>query len=266
MDLVPITVASSSASLVAGDVVCIASDAGKRRITLATPAALAVAGRAYGIVPVSCAPLAEAKVRRFGAMDPAITGLAATAGPVRVSSVGRCELVSSLGTGDYPLGDADSLGWLDVQPGRVFAGGSGAGSVLQSFVTPMGDGFFQSLVDGTFSTIFSVGIQIHGSGANRVRAFAQIAGVNSSPPPDAVMLQIWDATSSASLIEFPWLPNPGADVLNGASFFGESIGLAPGNYTIAVRAKGVGSNRDGFVVNPAAEGNGGSLLLQEISE
>ena len=109
-------VSSGSATLTAGDVVCLASDGtSEAKVTLATPAALAVARVAIGVVLAAASPGARARVAAFGVVHPDTTGLATgAAGFVRVSSAGRAEKVASFSSGDYPLGTVDNAGFLAV--------------------------------------------------------------------------------------------------------------------------------------------------------
>ncbi|WP_438029034.1 hypothetical protein [Sorangium sp. So ce233] len=132
-----IRVAATSPSLTAGDVVCLAGLAlGYPVVTLATAAALAVAGCAYGVVLRAAAPGARALVALDGVVGPSVTGLGATAGVVRVSSAGRPQRVASYSTGDYPLGTVDSQGYLTIARGAAVAstGGDGGGSSRREYV------------------------------------------------------------------------------------------------------------------------------------
>lgn len=108
-------VASTSSELANGDVVCLAGVAsGEPTVTLATAAAIAGPGAAYGVVLRAASPGARVLLAIDGILAPSITGLGTTAGLVRVSSVGRPERVASYSSGDYPLGSVNSLGYLTL--------------------------------------------------------------------------------------------------------------------------------------------------------
>jgi hypothetical protein len=106
-------VSLSSATLVQGDVVCASPSVTGRVVTLATPEALAVAGRPCGLVLAGAAPGSMVQVATFGIVPPSVTGLS-TAGSVRVSSVGRCEVASLLSGADHLVGVADSSGSMTL--------------------------------------------------------------------------------------------------------------------------------------------------------
>jgi hypothetical protein len=115
---------ASSQAIVVGDVLC-RSTASSLRVTLATSAAIAAAGAAFAVALGAGAPGARIPVAVAGAIGPTITGLAASAGVCRVSSVGRPVKVSSYSSGDYPLGKIDAQGWLILaisQPDAVALG------------------------------------------------------------------------------------------------------------------------------------------------
>lgn len=110
----------ASASLIAGDVVCVSKTAGGlRAVTKGVSAALTTARGARGIVVAStAAPSAYTSVAVNGArIDPVITGLAPYdhPTPVRVNELARCQRVTgALSATDVLVGTADALGWLDV--------------------------------------------------------------------------------------------------------------------------------------------------------
>ena len=123
-------IASTSPSLVAGDVVCIATSENRPEVTkgLTTPLASAVV--TFGVIVRAAAPNTYGLIAIGGALPPEITGLAKNnAGPVRVNpSTGRCERVASLDTGDYGIGAVTSSGMLNVLPGLSAAASVSGGA------------------------------------------------------------------------------------------------------------------------------------------
>ena len=138
-----VRVAASSATLVAGDNVCLALEQVEPQVTKCTAGALTDAVAAFGVVVLSAAPGAYALVAFGGTLPPVITGLAAgAAGFVRTNpSTGRCERVAALGSGDYGIGFVSSSGHMLVIPGI------GAGSTL-AFTLPEGDAGDALGIDG----------------------------------------------------------------------------------------------------------------------
>lgn len=131
-----VRVDGASASLVVGDVVCLASSSVTEvTVTKAVAAALTNAKAAFGVVLLAAAPGSLALVALGGAISPTVTGLAASAaGYVRVNTTtARCEKVATLGSSDYTVGAVDDAGWLAVST-QMSAGGSGGS-------TPTGTGF-----------------------------------------------------------------------------------------------------------------------------
>lgn len=121
------TLDSNSVAVVAGDNVCL-SGSTVGTVTKAVAAALSGAGAVFGVVLVGAAPGAKVKLALDGAIPAAITGLAAGApGPVRCNTTtARCEKVSSLSSADYPVGNVDNGGYLNVT--RFSTGLVGAGT------------------------------------------------------------------------------------------------------------------------------------------
>lgn len=123
-----VKVDAGSATLAKGDVVCLGASAlGYPTVKLANSAALAVAGSAFGVALLAAAPGSYALLAIGGLVGPSITGLAATAGVVRVSTAGRPERRASFAAGDYPLGTVDSTGYLTIARAAVVAAASGIG-------------------------------------------------------------------------------------------------------------------------------------------
>lgn len=108
-----------------GDVACRVASAQGRTITLATQPALKAAGFPIGIVLQGAPAGGKALVGLEGLVDPTLSGLGPKAGPVRVSSAGRPERVSSYAQGDFPLGMADERGWLALERGRAIVENGG---------------------------------------------------------------------------------------------------------------------------------------------
>lgn len=104
---------SSSAALAVGDVVVVLVDGDTfATTTKAIPAALQVAGRAWGIALEAAEPGTRCDFGRGWRISPAVTGLAAEAGYARVGTDARAERVDALELGDYSLGRIDDEGWL----------------------------------------------------------------------------------------------------------------------------------------------------------
>ncbi len=110
------TVHASSAALVAGDVVCITTGG---MLTLAVPGALSSAGTAFGVCLTAAAPGTAVRIAVGGVLGPEITGLGATQGLVRVSTLGRCERVTTLAPTDYQVGVVTSAGYLTLTKERA---------------------------------------------------------------------------------------------------------------------------------------------------
>jgi hypothetical protein len=140
---------ASSASLIAGDVVCLSLAQVEPRVTKCTADTLTDAVAAFGVVVLAAAPGAFALIAYGGALPPAITGLSPNnAGFVRVNtSTGRCERVATLGGGDYGIGIVAKSGNMIVVPGAIgVSGGGGA--------TPGGsDGDLQRNATGTLAPV-----------------------------------------------------------------------------------------------------------------
>lgn len=107
----------ASAALAKGDVVCLVPSAeGMTVVTKAVPAAIAASGFAYGLAEAATAPGDPVNAIREGLMPSSLTGLSATTGKCRISSLGRCEHVSSYIAGDFPLGAITPSGFLNLVP------------------------------------------------------------------------------------------------------------------------------------------------------
>lgn len=126
------TLDGASAAVIAGDTVCMASTS-TGTVTKSSVSALGNAKSAAGIVIYAANPGGYVFVAFGGTLSPTITGLAATAGYVRVNTTtSRCERVASLASTDYGLGYVDAAGWLQV--GALFVNG------LTSTFSIVGDG------------------------------------------------------------------------------------------------------------------------------
>lgn len=109
---------ASGGQLSAGDVVCSAAASFQSipNVTKATPTNLTAAGDSVaGVVIIGGANNSRVLVTTVGILPSSITGLASVSGPVRVSTAGRLERVSSYATDDIPVGQADSAGNLTLQ-------------------------------------------------------------------------------------------------------------------------------------------------------
>lgn len=113
-----VRLSGSSASVIAGDIVCLASlaNATEPTATKCTAAALALASAGYGVVLLAAAPGSFVLVATSGALAPSLTGLATSSpGSVRIKpSTGRCERVAALAPNDYAIGFVDNAGWLTI--------------------------------------------------------------------------------------------------------------------------------------------------------
>lgn len=106
---------SGSASLVVGDVVCMASSGAE--CTKAASGAILTPRRALGVCLRSAAPGTYALVCTGGILPAEITGLGAVAGVVRVNgTTGRCERVAAYSSDDFPIGVVLSSGYMAVYP------------------------------------------------------------------------------------------------------------------------------------------------------
>ncbi len=122
------TLDGSSAAVVAGDTVCLASTA-TGTVTKSTVATLANAKAAAGIVVYAANPGGYVFVAFGGTLSPSITGLGAAAGFVRVdTATSRCERVAAVSSTDYGLGYVDAAGWLQV--GALFVNGLTSTTVI----------------------------------------------------------------------------------------------------------------------------------------
>jgi len=113
-----VRLSGSSANVVAGDTVCLASAANvtEPTVTKCTSGALTNAPAAVGVVLRAGSAGAWILVAFGGVVPPTVTGLAAGApGYVRVNTAtSQCERVASLATSDYGIGTVDNAGWLLV--------------------------------------------------------------------------------------------------------------------------------------------------------
>jgi hypothetical protein len=144
-------VAQTSASLVAGDVVCLAgSSLGYPTVTLALATPLGIARAALGVVLLAASPGTRALIAIDGVIGPDITGLAAVAGFARVNSSGRCQRVTSLSSGDYPIGTVDAQGYLTLTRALAIGTGSSSGTLVNLLqgVVAFDDDDFASLAAG----------------------------------------------------------------------------------------------------------------------
>jgi hypothetical protein len=107
-----------------------------RSCTLATPDAVASAGRVLGINTVAAPSGAMVFIAMGGVLGRAIHGLAVgSQGPVVLASDGRAQKVTAYATGDVPIGHVDGYGNLTLQPGPAVeatggGGGGGSGSIF----------------------------------------------------------------------------------------------------------------------------------------
>src|SRR5580700_841269 len=107
---------SSSAAGLAGQVVC-AAGTSPQSVTLATPAALAAASSALGVLMQAAAPGGRARIALAGLVPASVTKLAVGASFARVNaSTYFPEGVNSLGSGDFPLGTLAANGDLTLAP------------------------------------------------------------------------------------------------------------------------------------------------------
>lgn len=113
---------ASSAAVAAGDNVCVSPNSTTAQVvTKATGAALSIAGRPCGVVLEGAQPGTKVRVATFGTLPPSVTGLGASQGLVRVNATtARCEKVTLLSGGDYPVGYVDTAGNLTLGLGDAY--------------------------------------------------------------------------------------------------------------------------------------------------
>ncbi len=118
------SLSGTSAAVVPGDTVC--QTTGGLVIKSAT-SPLSTAKSALGVVVRAASPGAKVLVATGGILPPTITGLALSAGFVRVNTTtSRCEKVTTLSGADYGLGTVDASGWMHVVPAINAVGGGGS--------------------------------------------------------------------------------------------------------------------------------------------
>ncbi len=109
------TLSGESEAVTAGDTVCLASIPGL--VTKCTAEALAPAGAGLGVVLSAVSPGSKVLVAIGGVIPSSITGLNSIEGSGygRIdTTTSRIERVSSLTFGDYPIGNIDSVGTLQI--------------------------------------------------------------------------------------------------------------------------------------------------------
>lgn len=149
MTILARTLDPTSAAGAAGDAVCLRASG---TVTRAVAAALTETGYVYGLLVAGCNPGAMAQVLVEGAAPPSLTGLAAVAGKARVNTTtARAERVASLSGSDYPVGDIDATGLVEIaaEPAQVLTR-----AALQAIGTPR-HGAFVHVVEASGSFGFS---------------------------------------------------------------------------------------------------------------
>ncbi len=119
MTVAAFTLSGSSAAGIAYDVVC---KVDAQTVTRAVSAALLLYP-VVGMLQAAANPSNSCQVVLDGFIPPSLTGLAALAGKGRVNgTTARVERVASLGGSDYPIGDIDANGYLDLQVDPISVG------------------------------------------------------------------------------------------------------------------------------------------------
>ncbi len=119
MTVAAFTLSGSSAAGLAYDVVC---KVDAQTVTRAVSAALALYP-VVGLLQAAANPGTACQVVLDGFVPPSLTGLPALAGKGRVNgTTARVERVASLGPSDYPVGDIDASGYLDLQVDPISVG------------------------------------------------------------------------------------------------------------------------------------------------
>jgi hypothetical protein len=196
------TLDAHSAELAAGDVFCAAGAAGGaadegrpetavRLVTRATSDALAVAGVPLGIATEACAPGGIFTGAIDGLIGPGLTGLAAIAGPVRVSDA-RCVREASLGEGDMQIGFADDAGNLSFARTVIGAGGSGGGSDLTAPTSKQAGG----ITFGTYTSSGDLDYLVGPASADNVLAWDTVNGVPVWTPRAGLAVLSFAATTT----------------------------------------------------------------------
>jgi hypothetical protein len=110
--------AASSAAVVVGDNVCLASQGGATEptVTKAVAAALTNAFGGAGVVLKAASPGGMVLIANAGMLSPSVTGLASgSPGHVIINTTtARCQRVASVGGSDYAVGKVDNTGWMLV--------------------------------------------------------------------------------------------------------------------------------------------------------
>ena len=122
-----VSVDASSAPIAVGDVVCLAgSTIGIPTVTRAVAGAMTAALSGYGMALVAASPGAKCLVATGGVVAPSVSGLAAVSGVVKINTAtARAAQAASFAAGDFTLGTVDAQGYLRIEPGYAYPGGSG---------------------------------------------------------------------------------------------------------------------------------------------
>jgi hypothetical protein len=191
-----LTLDHGSATAQPGHVVCSAGTSGMTQ-TLAVSAALASAGGPTGVVITGAAPGGQILVALKGAIPASISGLAGSEGPVcRVNlSTAFLQEVSSLSTGDYPMGTVDAVGNVALATsasGSFTSGGGGGGggqfttTVVNGANSNVPTNSLASLLLGGPTAAFSVGGFALPGGATP-SAGQQLVVVNTTTQPMSII-------------------------------------------------------------------------------
>lgn len=151
----------------------------------------------------------------------------------------------------------------------VGGGGGGVGSIVKVVEVTMpntGADYQNNLA--TFTEVFSGSITIGGSGSNKIRARAVVAGFTNSTTHGAT-IELFLNDGSVSLVKRPMAAAANADSSTAVSVPIEAMtaALAAGTYLIKVRAACLLSSSYNLLIRPqndGAERCGGTMYLEEI--